>query len=327
MKLGNGLISAWRSSRWCLVCALAVSGLLAACSHQPSPASTLVATATPEPARTNPATPSVTPPPTDTPQPTATPERLALTVNGQDITLVVYDRELARCQAGKASAGADPADCPAAVLSQLAKQAVVEQAAAAAGVTVAPSEVDAALNKITGDLGGPGALTGWLTANKYESSEFRQALQADLLRARMVGQVTAGVGPTAEQVHAREILVASADTADAVLAKLQAGADFATLALQYSRDLSGRAGGGDLGWFPRGVLTVPEVEQAAFALQPGQTSGVIHSVLGYHILQVLDRDPQRPLSPSAEQALRAAAFAAWLDGQLAKAVVVKHVNP
>jgi parvulin-like peptidyl-prolyl isomerase len=249
-----------------------------------------------------------------------------LTVNGQDITLASYQRELARCQAGKTSAGADPAGCPAAVLQQLTEQAIVEQAAAAAGLSVPESDVDAALNKISAGLGGPGALTAWLTANLYEAGEFRGALKADLLRAGLVKTVTAAVGPTAEQVHAREILLTSGDTALALLAQLQAGADFATLALQYSRDLSSRAAGGDLGWFPRGVLTVPEVDEAAFTLQPGQISPVIHSALGYHIVQVLERDPARPLSPAAAQSLRAAAFAAWLKAQLAKAVVVKHIN-
>jgi parvulin-like peptidyl-prolyl isomerase len=302
-----------------------VSGVLTACGPQPSPTSTLAATQAS--VRPSQVAPSATPAPTLTPVPTATSEPLALTVNGQNITLAAYDRELARCQAGKTSAGADSGDCPAAVLSQLTKEAVVEQAAAAAGITVAPSEVDAALNKITASLGGPGALSDWLAANKYEASEFRLALQDDLLRARMADKIAAGVGPNAEQVHAREILVTTADRADAIQAKLRAGADFATMALQYSRDLSSRAGGGDLGWFPRGVLTVPEVEQAAFALQPGQTSGVIHTALGYHIVQVLDRDPQRPLSPAAEQALRSATFAAWLDAQVARAVVVKRVNP
>jgi peptidyl-prolyl cis-trans isomerase C len=324
MKLGYGLIFALRHLGWYLVCAVILSGVLAACGTQPSPTSTLAATHAPT--RPSQAAPSPTPAPTLTLVATATPEPLALTVNGQDIMLATYDRELARCQTGKTSAGADAGDCPAAVFTQLTKEVVVEQAAAAAGLAIDPSEVDAALNKITASLGGPGALSDWLAANKYDASEFRVALQDDLLRARMVDKIAAGVGPNAEQVHAREILVISADTADAVLAKLQAGADFATLALQYSRDLSSRAGGGDLGWFPRGVLTVPEVEQAAFALQPGQTSAVIHSALGYHIVQVLDREPQRPLSPAAEQALRSATFAAWLDAQVAKAVVVKHVN-
>jgi peptidyl-prolyl cis-trans isomerase C len=326
MKFGNGLISPWRHPGWCLVCVAAVFGVLAGCRSQPGPTSTPAGT----PALTtgSPATQNATLPASAVPAtlvPTATPEPLAVTVNGQDITLAAYKRELVRCQDGKTSAGVDPKDCPAAVMGQLVEQAVVEQAAAADEITVAPSDVDAALNKITTGLGGPGALNDWLTANHYAAAEFRGALQADLLRARMVDKVAAGVGPNAEQVHAREILVYSATTADEVLTQLKAGADFATLAINYSRDFSSRAGGGDLGWFPRGVLTVPEVEQAAFSLQPGQTSGVIHSALGYHIIQVLERDSQRPLSPVAEQALRASTFAAWLDAQVEKAAVVKHL--
>src|SRR5579859_989831 len=326
MKFGNGLSRSRRWLGWCLVCVLAASGWLSACAHQPAPTSTVAAS--PQPTDTRQVVLTAPPPlPSATALPTPTPVPLALTVNGHDITLDEYQRELARCQAGKTSAGADPAGCPAAVLTQLTQQVVVEQAAAAAGISVSPGEVDAELNKITANLGGAGGLSAWLSANLYQPNEFRQSLQADLLRARMVETVTAGIGPTADQVHAREILVKSADTANALLGQLQSGADFATLALGYSRDLSSRAGGGDLGWFPRGVLTVPEVEQAAFSLQPGQTSGVIHSALGYHIVQVLERDPQRPLSPAAEQALRTSTFAAWLDAQVEKAVVVKHLNP
>ena len=161
MKLGNGLFLILRRQGWYLVCAAIVIGGLAACSRQAGPTATLAAT--PRPALTAQVAPSVAPPPppSQTPAPTATSEPLALTVNGQDITLAKYNRELARCQAGKTGAGADPADCPAAVLSQLTKQAVIEQAAAAAGITVAQSDVDAALNKITASLGGPGALAGW----------------------------------------------------------------------------------------------------------------------------------------------------------------------
>ncbi len=272
--------------------------------------------------------PSLTPPPpTNTPPPTATPEPLALTVNGQPVTLLAYQRELARCQAGKSLAGFDPADCPEKVRQQLIEQAVVEQGAAAAGLTVGDAEVEAALGRITAGLGGPGAFNDWLTANLYESGEFRDALQADLLRASLTAQVTSAVGDTAEQVHALEILVPSEATARDLLAQLQAGKDFATLALAYSRDLSSRAAGGDLGWFPRGLLTVPEVEQAAFGLQPGETSGVVPSSLGFHIVQVIERDPARPLSPAAAQAIRAAAWAEWLQAEVAKAVVVDEIQP
>jgi len=279
-------------------------------------------------AETATAAPSVTqPPPTDTPAPTPTPVPLALTVNGQDVTLAAYEQELARCQAGLAGAGLDTAGCPDAVAQSFVEQVVVEQAAAAAGMAVGDSEVDAALAQITSDLGGAAALEAWLQANLYTADGFRAALRGDLLRARFGAEVAGQVGETAEQVHARTILVTAPDTAATVLAQLQAGADFATLALTFSRDLTSRAAGGDLGWFPRGVLTMPEVEAAAFALEPGQTSEIVESALGYHIVEVLERDPARPLSPAAAQTLRAAAFQSWLAARVAEAQVTRHLNP
>jgi len=312
--------------RWAVAASLLAVLTAGACTRPttvaPSPQATTVV------AETATAAPSVTqPPPTETPAPTPTPEPLALTINGQDVPLAAYERELARCQAGLASAGLDAAGCPDAVIQSLIEQVVVEQAAAAAGMAVGVSEIDAALAQITTDLGGAAALEAWLQSNLYTADEFRAALAADMLRARFSSQIAGQVGETADQVHARAILVTAPDTAETVLAQLQAGADFATLALTFSRDLTSRAAGGDLGWFPRGVLTTPELEAAAFALEPGQISGVVESGLGYHVLQVLERDPARPLSPAAAQSLRAAAFQSWLAARLAEAQVIRHLNP
>jgi peptidyl-prolyl cis-trans isomerase C len=270
------------------------------------------------------ATPAV---PTDTPAPSPTPVPLMATVNDQAIPLAVYDQELARCQKGLTEAALDPATCPATVYDTLVQHAVVEQAARAAGLSVAAADVDAALETITAELGGPSALEAWLQVNLYSLEQLRAGLEAEQLRSLMLAQVVAAVPPTAEQVHARDILLTDADTAQAVLNQLQAGSDFATLALSYSRDLGSRAAGGDLGWFPRGVLTQPDVEAAVFALEPGQTSAVVASPLGFHILQVLERDPARPLSPAAADTLRAAAYAAWVQARLAEAVIVRQISP
>ena len=161
----------------------------------------------------------------------------------------------------------------------------------------------------------------------YTPAELRAALTAEQLRAQMMAQVGATLPPTAEQVHARDILLTDAETAQTVLNLLAGGSDFALLALNYSRDLGSRAAGGDLGWFPRGTLTQPDVEAAVFALEPGQTSAVIASPLGFHILQVLERDPARPLSPTAAATLRTAAYTAWVQARLAEAVIVRHLSP
>lgn len=115
-----------------------------------------------------------------------------------------------------------------------------------------------------------------------------------------------------EQVHARHILVASEDQARDVLTQLQNGADFGTLAQQLSTDPGSKDKGGDLGWFGRGVMDKP-FEDAAFALQPGQLSDVVHGANGYHVIQVLERDPARAVPPDQLQTQRSKAYQDWLS--------------
>jgi peptidyl-prolyl cis-trans isomerase C len=134
------------------------------------------------------------------------------------------------------------------------------------------------------------------------------------------------VPQSAEQVHARHILVDTAEEAGRLHAQLEAGADFASLARAHSQDTSTRENGGDLGYFPRGILVSSEVEEAAFSLQPGQFSDVITSVLGYHIVQVVERDPDRSISPENLQLLREQAVQDWIRSLWAQAEVERFVG-
>jgi parvulin-like peptidyl-prolyl isomerase len=120
-------------------------------------------------------------------------------------------------------------------------------------------------------------------------------------------------------------VVDAPETAELVLARLQEGTDFATLAIEYSLDESTRLNGGDLGFFPRGLLLSREVEEAAFALEVGATSGIIPSNFGYHIIQVLGRDAARPVTPEVQQRLREVAFEIWLQQLWAAALVQRNI--
>jgi peptidyl-prolyl cis-trans isomerase C len=108
---------------------------------------------------------------------------------------------------------------------------------------------------------------------------------------------------TAEQVHARQILQVSSEQAEESLAQIGSGKDFGERAKEIDP-----LTGGDLGWFPRGYLLDPKLDEAAFSLEPGEYSPVIQTGAGFHILQVLERDPQRPLDPDARLVLQSQAL-------------------
>jgi peptidyl-prolyl cis-trans isomerase C len=89
---------------------------------------------------------------------------------------------------------------------------------------------------------------------------------------------------TGDQVKASHILLKTEKEAQDVLAQLKAGGKFEDLARKYSVDPAGSKGG-DLGWFGKGSM-IPEFEKSAFALKEGETSGIVKTKFGYHIIKL-----------------------------------------
>ncbi len=100
---------------------------------------------------------------------------------------------------------------------------------------------------------------------------------------------------------APELKKAAREKAEKLHTKLMNGADFAKLARDNSTCPSGKQGG-DLGYFGKGRM-VPQFEQAAFALQPGELSGVVETRFGYHLIKLVDRKKSEviPLSAAREK--------------------------
>jgi parvulin-like peptidyl-prolyl isomerase len=157
----------------------------------------------------------------------------------------------------------------------------------------------------------------------FSELAFRRLFESSLYSTKLQEALALEVPATAEQVHARHILVETEDEAKKVQERLQAGEDFAVVAKELSTDTGSKEEGGDLGWFPRGVM-VTEFEDAAFALEAGQTSEPIKSSFGYHIINVIERDPNRALDEASLESKKSSALNDWLTTQRTTGVVTSY---
>ncbi len=162
------------------------------------------------------------------------------------------------------------------VITQLKSDEVSRQLIAKNKIKVTDKQVKSQLAQITQSAGGDQKVRqvlaqyyGWTYDDLTRKVRFQLEKQA--LQKKITSD------PKADAVAKAK--------ATQILAEINAGGDFATLAKKYSQD-STAANGGDLGYFGKGQMD-PTFEAAAFALQPGQVSGVVKSQYGYHIIKVL----------------------------------------
>jgi peptidyl-prolyl cis-trans isomerase C len=249
--------------------------------------------------------------------PTPTPVPLAAQVNGEPITLETYQNEIARFEGEQSRAGIDLATMPdyrLRIIWALIDLTLLAQGATEAGYEVSQSEIDARIADLQASLGSPAEFDTWLSENLYSLDSFRSALIVERQAAEMVASIADSIPSSAEQVHARHILVATLEQAENLRARVVGGEDFSELAQVYSIDASTRPAGGDLGWFPEGYLLWPELDQAAYGSAPGELSQVLQTELGYHLLEVLERG-EHQLDYEARLYLQEQAVQDWLAEQ------------
>ncbi len=253
-----------------------------------------------------PSVPSATPAP-----PTPTPPPSAAVVNGEYITITEFQAELERYKAAQTALGFSFTDEDAnkAVLEDMIAQVLLSQAAREENFEVTDADLQSRIDALMGQLGSADALSQWQSAHGYDDASFRLALKRSVEAAWMRDKIIAAVPTSTEQIHLRQILTYNEADAQSALTELNAGTDFNELAARYDPVTSG-----ELGWVPQGYLLDPKADEAVFALQTGEVSGIVATEAGFHIFKAVERG-QHNLSPDALLAMQELALQQWLAKQ------------
>ena len=129
-------------------------------------------------------------------------------------------------------------------------------------------------------------LRGWIAANEdavqeqYEANQHRYTDLDPQVQSRHILLRASGEDEAAKEEARGE--------AEALLARIRAGADFGDLARENSEDTASAPRGGDLGYRPRG-RSPAAYDEVAFAMEVGDVSDVVESPLGFHIIEVLGK--------------------------------------
>jgi len=195
------------------------------------------------------------------------------------------------------------------------------QEAVAKGLTASPVEIDEALKQLKSRIGSEAAYQQFLAESGLTEAEVRRELmrniQTDAYGKGLVAgkgvseeqakkfydaNVAKGMFDVPEQVHVQYILVKASEKdpesvrleakgrAEEVAKRAAAGEDFTALAKQYSQDPTA-ARGGDIGFFPRGVM-FPKFEELAFASKPGEVTPLFETPKGFNVMKVLEKKPE-----------------------------------
>lgn len=247
-------------------------------------------------------------------------EKRGITVPEDEVTATI-DRVAAARQGGVTEASAQETvtarDNATATAAMFTPTPTLTTTTATTPTAVRPTPT---INVLSGDALTQ-ARTSWETTITDKTGltpdEYHALLRVELLRQKLQDAIGAEAPSTALQAHARHIMVATEDEAKQVKARLDAGEDFAALAQELSTDTGSAADGGDLGWFPEGVM-VSAFNDAAFSLDVGTISDPIQSSFGWHIIQVLAREDHE-LDPQFLSNEKSKAYNNWLKDARATA--------
>jgi len=271
-------------------------------------------------------------------------QTVAITVNGETITKGQIAEEVARLsrQFGGRMSPEQMGQMQGALSQQagenLISRILLQQKIKQDGITVSRDEIDARMAEVRASFGSEEDLTNRLAMMGMTVEMLEKEMETGLAVEKLIDKYAPTEEVTdadarayyddnsaqfqqPERVKASHILLKAESTdtdqvkavarkeAESLVAQLAQGADFAELAREHSACPSSQKGG-DLGFFQRGQMVKP-FEDAAFALDVGEVSGIVETQFGYHIIKVTDREDGRtvPFDEAKDN------IKAMLDGQ------------
>lgn len=290
--------------------------ILASCSSQPS----IEPTSSPAAATVIPQTTPTVP----TPSPSPFPYPPALFVGEQPIYQPEIDFAVRQIQSAITQLPGQsfsPEQTNILAIEDLIDQELLAQAAFQAGFTITDQELDTYITHLTSKVG-QDRFNSWITGNAISKDLFVYALRRSLAAAWMRDFITSGLPGSVEQVHVRQVLVESIETAQQIIDQTnQPGVDFKTTAYAYDPYT-----GGDLGWIAPGTTFFAQLEKAIFNAHDLTRQQIlaepVHTPLGYHVLQVLARET-RSLDRYQRLQYQQKAVDTWLAERRSSVVIDK----
>jgi len=264
--------------------------------------------------------PTETPEPTETPvpQPTPTAPPSAALVNGLYVTLEDLDIKIRQLRDGYSQTGADiPGDSELReeALEDLIDETLFLSAAIKAGIAPGSGDLDRETEKLCESLGSCDVLREWQSRNYYSEESFRRALERETAAAAMRPLIFEKLRET-EQLHVYRIWSARRSDLDDVINRLNMGISFTELAKNYDA-----VTGGDMNWFPRGVLFSQDLEDKIFVLNPGEHTEILEIDKVFNIFYVAEKQTGRAMDTQVEQIAQRKALSDWLAEQKSRAEI------
>lgn len=211
--------------------------------------------------------------------------------------------------------GGGPETAFPAVTEQLVEETILLNSAGELGVSATEDEVNLEIaGRLVTSVDSPDfetRLQDELDRTGISEDQFRDEVEAAVLRRKLIEHFTAELPATEESVHYRQIVVSTRDAADEIQAEIEGGADAAQIAMERSEDTATADEGGDAGWVPRGILAT-DVEETLFTMEVDEVR-VIERQNRFVVFQIIERSDARAIDEEQKPVLAQNNLNEWIQ--------------